>query len=34
MVAAGANARVMELLKVTKVDAVIPTVGMVEEADV
>lgn len=34
MVAAGANARVMELLKVTKVDAVIPTVGTVEEADV
>jgi anti-anti-sigma factor len=34
MVAAGVGARVLELFKITKVDAVIPMVGTVEEADV
>ena len=34
MVAAGVGARVVELFKITKVDAVIPMVGTVEEADV
>jgi hypothetical protein len=34
MVAAGGGARVLELFKITKVDAVIPMVATVEEADV
>ena len=34
MIAAGVNARVLELLKVTNVDAVIPMMATVEEADV
>ena len=34
MVAVGVSARVVELFKITKVDAVIPMVGTVEEADV
>jgi anti-anti-sigma factor len=34
MVAAGVSSRVMDLFKMTKVDAVIPMVGAVEEVDV
>ena len=34
MVAAGVGARVLELFKITKVDAVIPMVGTVGEVDV
>jgi anti-anti-sigma factor len=34
MVAAGVSARVVELFKITKVDAVIPMVGTVVEVDV
>ena len=34
MVAAGVGARVLELFKITKVDAVIPMVATVEEVDV
>jgi anti-sigma B factor antagonist len=33
LVVAGANNRVMDLFKVTKVDTVLPLVGTVEEAD-
>jgi anti-anti-sigma factor len=34
MVAVGASARVVELFKMTKVDAVIPMAGTIEEVDV
>ena len=34
MVAAGVGAKVVELFRITKVDAVIPMVGTVEEVDV
>jgi anti-anti-sigma factor len=34
MVAAGVSSRVLDLFKMTKVDAVIPMVGTVEEVDV
>ncbi len=34
MIAAGANARVLELFRMTKVDSVIPITATVEEADI